>query len=741
MQLRKLTALAASVSLALLLNGCGNPSSDQANQDDQAETAATPQPAPQDDTEQVADAQDQSGAPAEDGNEGREAEQDNARSQPAQPARSRPASAPVPRHVATPQIGAGVQGDGGMFYDALDRDGAWVRHPEYNYVWIPGRVGPGWRPYQEGNWIWTDAYGWYWESDEPFGWAVYHYGRWDYDPDYGWFWVPGDTWSPAWVTWRFGGNSVGWAPVAPDRPGFAAGVPRRYAPPVAEGWVFVDAADFTDQDLDAHILPMSRIGPSLEIATEIRNPRFANGRMVNFGAPRDEMQRHVKGPIRSRQLVYVGDERDAFDDVSGRRTGIYRPMIAGGDIRRAPRRLGDVGQTERVIIRDYAGPGPGREYDAPSAALLDVLDIQERQSLVEARLNAKREAVDARIDQLQAERAALIEERRKQAKKLEAKLDKERREAREDRREGRQKLREDKQQRAAEIRVDTTAPSAGGASGGPAPKPQAPAAAGNAIAPGEPLPATPKTETAPAPISVEKEPPRQPAPLPVPQEAKGDAAPEAPADRKKPASKPVSNEGEAAKKPAPETEAAVEPVPEATQPVAEPAMKPEPAPSEAKVAPAPSTPAPDATPAPPAPAAAAAPAEKRSRPRPDGGPSPDMPRGERAARKDQGGELKQTPQVPQPMPPIDAAEPPAAEAAPGAPQAEAQGSMERAPESVAPMAAPPVRPASAPAKKPDRDGQAPAPEAAMEVPPPAAPAAPLPTEASPPPAEAVPADQ
>ena len=63
--------------------------------------------------------------------------------------------------------------------------------------------------------LYTEEYGWYWDSYEPFAWAVYHYGRWGFDPAYNWYWVPGDTWSPAWVQWRYGDQYVGWAPEPP----------------------------------------------------------------------------------------------------------------------------------------------------------------------------------------------------------------------------------------------------------------------------------------------------------------------------------------------------------------------------------------------------------------------------------------------------------------------------------------------------------------------------------------------
>ena len=76
-------------------------------------------------------------------------------------------------------------------------------------------VDRDWRPYSQGYWSYTDDYGWYWVSDEPFAWAVFHYGRWTYDEDDGWIWIPDTEWGPAWVTWRWSDDYVGWAPLGP----------------------------------------------------------------------------------------------------------------------------------------------------------------------------------------------------------------------------------------------------------------------------------------------------------------------------------------------------------------------------------------------------------------------------------------------------------------------------------------------------------------------------------------------
>jgi len=101
------------------------------------------------------------------------------------------------------------------FYDALGSQGTWIQSSDYGYVWQPTETDPDWAPYTEGHWVYTDA-GWTWVSDEPWGWATYHYGRWVNLDGAGWCWVPGYTWAPAWVSWRYGNGYAGWAPLPPD---------------------------------------------------------------------------------------------------------------------------------------------------------------------------------------------------------------------------------------------------------------------------------------------------------------------------------------------------------------------------------------------------------------------------------------------------------------------------------------------------------------------------------------------
>jgi len=120
-------------------------------------------------------------------------------------------AAPSPPDNGAPDDSASFQ----TFYDSLGSQGTWIQSSDYGYVWQPQVDDPNWAPYTAGYWVYTDD-GWTWVSDEPWGWATYHYGRWVNLDGTGWCWVPGYTWAPAWVSWRYGDGYCGWAPLPPD---------------------------------------------------------------------------------------------------------------------------------------------------------------------------------------------------------------------------------------------------------------------------------------------------------------------------------------------------------------------------------------------------------------------------------------------------------------------------------------------------------------------------------------------
>jgi hypothetical protein len=115
------------------------------------------------------------------------------------------------------RIAQALEVDIDLFRRELSPYGDWFQHDRYGEVWRPRGVRRDWRPYyDDGRWAYSDDYGWMWVSDEPWGWAPFHYGRWAYARDDGWIWVPGRQWGPAWVSFRSGPESIGWAPLPPE---------------------------------------------------------------------------------------------------------------------------------------------------------------------------------------------------------------------------------------------------------------------------------------------------------------------------------------------------------------------------------------------------------------------------------------------------------------------------------------------------------------------------------------------
>ena len=133
--------------------------------------------------------------------------------------------------------------------------GEWVELPRHGKAWRPCGVESDWRPYFRGSWTWTEE-GWFWVSDEPWGWATYHYGRWFFDRAFGWVWLPGKVWAPAWVTWRWNDEVIGWAPLAPR------GVPY------SAFWTFVPASRFVGERVEAMAIPAPRV-PALLLKTRL----------------------------------------------------------------------------------------------------------------------------------------------------------------------------------------------------------------------------------------------------------------------------------------------------------------------------------------------------------------------------------------------------------------------------------------------------------------------------------------
>ncbi len=252
----------------------------------------------------------------------------------------------------------------GIFFDRLQPHGRWVRHQSHGYVFIPANVGNNWRPYTEGRWVFTNDHGWYWVSDEPFGWATYHYGRWGYSRAYGWFWVPGNVWAPAWVTWRTGGDVIGWAPLAPERRGYAWGTPTQYRPAVAESWVFVELRYVTAPTLVQYVTPISEIPVYLTRATNSVDIRVEQNIVINQPIEITQIQNIVVEPVQTLELTFTDDPEQAS---AGGETA-FRAELSEEEPAEAPPEAAEsreeVGDT--AVLEETLDEVPA-EAEAPSA--------------------------------------------------------------------------------------------------------------------------------------------------------------------------------------------------------------------------------------------------------------------------------------------------------------------------------------------------------------------------------------
>ena len=176
-----------------------------------------------------------------------------------------------------------------FFYDNLN-GGIWYEVADYGYVWQPdAATNPDWRPYTDGYWAYTDV-GWTWVSYEDFGWAAYHYGRWIRLEDYGWCWVPGYEWGPAWVSWRTGGDYIGWAPLPP-----AGGGEIVYESRPIGGHVdvefgigpayynFIDIRFIGEPVLIGHYYPYSQNVVYINNTVNVTNITYNNSIVYNYG--------------------------------------------------------------------------------------------------------------------------------------------------------------------------------------------------------------------------------------------------------------------------------------------------------------------------------------------------------------------------------------------------------------------------------------------------------------------------
>ena len=234
----------------------------------------------------------------------------------------------------TEKEAANVNINFGVFYSSLNPYGEWIQIDNNVVIWRPYDARANWSPYSVGRWEYTPD-GWYWDSYEPFGWATYHYGRWYFDDFYGWVWVPGYTWAPAWVEWRYNNTYIGWSPLPPFAD-FNASVGIHFSINIRTSyhhWHFVSYGHFHDPYVSHYFAPAREMNYIYNNTKYRTNYRYDNGRVVNGGVSRSYIESRGGSRIDEKSISRTSQMNDYTNSrtrTSGDRVVAYQP--GAGDV-------------------------------------------------------------------------------------------------------------------------------------------------------------------------------------------------------------------------------------------------------------------------------------------------------------------------------------------------------------------------------------------------------------------------
>ena len=251
-----------------------------------------------------------------------------------------------------PRVEADTEVSLNFFYDNLSPYGSWIDVAGYGYCFQPSVAvdNADWRPYADGYWAYTDV-GWTWVSYEDFGWATYHYGRWTDLADYGWVWVPGYEWGPAWVSWRTGGDYVGWAPLPPVSNVIYEGRAITGQVDVLFDigplyYNFCDVRYIGEPVLRGRIFAPSRNVTIINQTINVTNITYNNSTVYNYGPNYNRLNQYSARPIQRLTLqrettgnLDQGGKRGNFNRVNGNQLTVVAPAIQKSQQQIAPKQV------------------------------------------------------------------------------------------------------------------------------------------------------------------------------------------------------------------------------------------------------------------------------------------------------------------------------------------------------------------------------------------------------------------
>jgi hypothetical protein len=265
--------------------------------------------------------------------------------------------------LPAPAARADVSVSFSFFQDSLSPYGQWVTVGSYGRCWYPARVPVGWQPYTVGHWGYGD-YGWTWASADPWGDVTYRYGTWTFVPPYGWVWVPGYVWAPAWVTWSYTNDYIGWAPIPPS---FSFAVGGYFGAPVvvSRSWYcFVPTRQFAATNVVRVRVPVHENQVLLARSTKVTRFPVSHGIVRNSGIELRNVERVSESRVRrvSPREMRVAPARVETARTSGRRIAVAVPASAKPAVRSAPAEKAARVEKERApqapSVRERKAPAP-----------------------------------------------------------------------------------------------------------------------------------------------------------------------------------------------------------------------------------------------------------------------------------------------------------------------------------------------------------------------------------------------